>query len=174
MGLEDGQAVFLVDRPVKGKTLMYAPVAAGDGILRGLRSVLGPRAVYTVTPWAADPLAEPTHQVCAFARKYTQGVVTWLRTRPECGAVRLRVAYVLNENGNPHCSPQCEGAWFSEEQQGIDHEDVCECRCGGLRHNHGNPWWRRWEQVSAALAAPGLTSHEIRSLPGLRASDEQE
>ena len=168
-------AVFLVDRPVKGKTQMYAPVTVPSAtIWRGLRGVLGPRAVYAETPWAADPLAEPTHRVYTFARKYTQAVVTWLRTLPECEAVRLRVAYVLNENGNPHCSPQCEGAWYSEEHQGIDHEDVCECRCGGLKHNHGNPWWRRWNEESAVLAEPGGTSHEIRRLPGLNAPGGEE
>jgi hypothetical protein len=103
-----------------------------------LHQVIGRRAKIEV-----EVVPEKEHLLALrFTRGYTQAITTYLRTRHDCAAVRLRIEY-LQRNGKTHCTPQCEGAWMDAER-GEEHDQVCECPCGGARHNEGRPWWSRW------------------------------
>lgn len=151
-------SVYLVDRTMNGKCQAYVPWVSGHVTPDELRAVLGPRAHL---PKVAGPEGEPTMLVYSFSRRYVQAVVTYLRTRSDCEAVRFRSAHSLNE----HCTPQCEGAW-KQAEEGQYHEDECQCRCGGTRHNAGNPWWSRWDAED--VSTDGKTIVEVRVLPPLR------
>lgn len=178
----------MVDRPPKGsKALVYVPrgfISSHYDAIQWMKSIIGSRAKVKSERWGSNPLGEFTHLKVEFARIYTQSVVAVLRTLPECESVRLRVAYVMRDEKNPHCTPQCEGAWVLDEKKGISHEDSCQCWCGGLKHNTGNPWWRRWEsvycekddQVEIGSRDSGIIlydlTHDIRVLQSLEASSK--
>lgn len=159
--------MFLVDRPVKGKVILYAPhgYELHASVLKAkIREVIGGRSKISVEGWSSDPFAHHTHLRAEFARVYTQAVITWLRSLPECDYVRFRLQYILRDDDNPHCTPQCEGAWALEETKGIPHEDSCQCSCGGLKHNTGNPFWKRFEQESVSQSVDYRTTHDGREV----------